>query len=357
MRNLDFKKIVCVLAFLGLAGFSCFWTAESLFIWQPEITIYGAWFIAIAFFLMASVCFSKVLQTFDKNIYFGGRTFGRGGQFFIGLVGFLIFWSVSLATNTHTLLYRASIKSVINTDLNRTLGYLQGLQDNNLAIKKIEEKFAGKKNAVDALIRKFIAEIDNPDAKGIGPRFKTILAELSSVLGVTIKPIDNQGSTRTQWLTTINYYQKQAYEQLGLYRADCDREINEIRRAMNAEELNKLLANMKIALSDINDKMQGINQDIINAALRDLSAGYSYIRTNSQYIGFKDNDKERYTREGAIPESQEMFAIDKVWRDYLTTNKYDGHGFIWWVLVSILVDLSGFIFFNMAFEKNKNNAI
>ena len=42
MKTLNFKRIISIVAFVALAGFSCFWTAESLFIWQPSITIVGA---------------------------------------------------------------------------------------------------------------------------------------------------------------------------------------------------------------------------------------------------------------------------------------------------------------------------
>lgn len=66
MRTLNVKKIVCILAFIGLAGFSCFWTAESLFIWQPSITIWGAWLIAVVFYIIASICFSRFIKGFEK---------------------------------------------------------------------------------------------------------------------------------------------------------------------------------------------------------------------------------------------------------------------------------------------------
>ena len=51
MKTLNFKRIISIVAFVALAGFSCFWTAESLFIWQPSITIVGAWLIAVVFYL------------------------------------------------------------------------------------------------------------------------------------------------------------------------------------------------------------------------------------------------------------------------------------------------------------------
>lgn len=364
MRTLNVKKIVCILAFIGLAGFSCFWTAESLFIWQPSITIWGAWLIAVVFYIIASICFSRFIKGFEKYGDFGQGLFAsRGGHLFFGLVGLLIFWlMVSLPTNTHTLLYRASIKEIIKSDLTRTQGYLQGLKDNNVEIKKIEDRYKSKKDAVDAIILRLVAEIDNPSALGIGHRFETILVELDRTLfegdkgDKKIQRVASVGTTRSQWLTAINYYQSQAYEQLKLYRAKCDKEIEEIKRMMGSKTLDGLIKNCEIALSDVN-KMSGVDNDIIKAATDDLANGYSFIKANSQYIAFKDNDKERYTRDGAMPEAKEMLSVPDVWKDFLTTDKYKGHGFIWWVFIALLVDLAGFVFFNLAFSKDDNNAI
>lgn len=364
MRTLNWKKIISILAFIGLAGFSCYWTAESLYIWQPSITIYGAWLIAVVFYIIASICFSRFIKSFEKYGYFGQGLFAsRGGHLFFGLIGLTIFWlMVSLPTNTHTLLYRASIKEIVKSDLTRTQGYLQGLKDNNLEIKKIEDKYKSKKDAVDAIILRLVAEIDNPSAVGIGHRFETILVELDRTLfegnkgDKKIQRVAQVGTTRSQWLTAINYYQSQAYEQLKLYRAKCDKEIEEVKRMMGSKTLEGLIKNSEIALSDIN-KMDGINNDIIKAATDDLANGYSFIKANSQYIAFKDNDKIHYTRDGAMPETKEMLSVPDVWKDYLTTDKYNGHGFIWWVFIALLVDLAGFVFFNFAFSKDNNNAL
>ena len=136
MRTVNLKQIIAIIAFLALAGFSCFWTAESLFIWQPSITLVGAWLIAIVFYIVASICFSLFLKSFDRNSWFQPDLFSsRAGHLVWGFLGILLFWiMVSLPTNTHTLLYRASIKNVVTSDLNRTLGYLQELKDNNVEI-------------------------------------------------------------------------------------------------------------------------------------------------------------------------------------------------------------------------------
>lgn len=357
MKKIDFKRILCIVAYFGLAGFSCFWTAESLLIWQPSITIWGAWLIAVVFYVVASICFSRFIKGFEKYGDFGQGPFSsRGGHLFFGFIGLLVFWlMVSLPTNTHTLLYRASIKEIIKSDLTRTQGYLQGLKDNNVEIKKIENKYQSKANAIEALFQRMKDEIDRPSALGIGERFNTIVVELETELGTTLQK-ERRGSNRSEWLGVINYYQRQAYEHLKLYRAKCDKDIEEIKRMMGSKTLQGLIKNCDIALSDVN-KMDGIDNGIIKAATNDLANGYSFIKANSQYVVFKDKDKERYTREGAMPEAKEMLSVPDVWKDYLTTDKYNGHGFIWWVFIALLVDLAGFIFFNLAFSKNDNNAL
>lgn len=351
MKKIKFREISTIFAFVALAGFSCFWTAESLFIWQPSITRIGAWLIAVMFYAVASICFGMLIKGLEKNARFKQGLFSsRGGHLLLGLIGLLVFWlMVSLPTNTHTLLYRASIKNIITTDLTRTQSYLQSLKDNNVEIKQIEEAYETKKARVDAIILRMLAEIERPGAEGIGKMFKTALAELEAELGTKFQKMPNIGSNQAQWLTTLNYYQKQAYEHLGRHRADCDAKIKGIKRLMNSSSLESLIKNCEIALSDIN-KMKGINNDVIGAAVNDLTNSYSYIKSNSQYINFKDNDKTRYTREGAMPEAKEMLSVPDVWKDYLTTDKYSGHGFIWWVFISLLVDLAAFIFAYKAFN-------
>lgn len=360
MKSFNLKRVLSIVAFLALAAFSCYWTSESLYIWQPSITIVGAWLIAVVFYIVASLCFTLFLSSLDKNEYFPsnqGLFKSRGGRFALGLIGLLAFWMVfSMPTNTHTLLYRSSIKNVITTDLTRTQGYLQSLKDNNIKINEINSRYNATEVNVKSELLLMLKEIDNPSALGIGERFNTHLAKVGHELGVTIEPLANVGTTRTQWLSTYRHYESQAYEQLRLLRSKCDKEIEEIRRMMGSKELEQLTANCRIALSDI-DKMDGVNNKVIKAATNDLTNAYSYIKTNSQYIEFKDNDRELYTRDGAMPEAKAMLSVPDVWKDFLTTDKYKGHGFIWWVFIAILVDLAAFIFFNIAFGKNKDNEL
>ena len=123
---------------------------------------------------------------------------------------------------------------------------------------------------------------------------------------------------------------------------------------MNSEKLSALIDRDQIAMSEI-DSMSGVNNSTINSAIEDLINDYAYIKTYSEYITFKnDEDKDLYTRDGAMPEAKAMLSVPDVWRDFLTTDKYRGHGFIWWVLLALLVDLAAFIFFDIA-AKNDND--
>lgn len=363
MNQLNVLKISAIVAFMALAGFSCFWTAESLYIWQPSITIYGAWIVAVVFYLVASICFGKMLKSLDKHEDYYGKLFGRVGALLLSLTGLIFFWIiVSLPTNTHTLLYRASVTPTILADLNRTQGYLQALKDNNVEINKIEQKYKSKSANVHAVLKKMEAEIQTPDLPGIGNRFNTLVLELERALSadlqnpVKLVRVPKPGSNYRQWLTTVEFYQKQAYDQLKVYRAQCDKEISGVKSAMQSKPLENLIHNNEVALSDIN-RMEGVSNNIIQAALKDLDNSYAYIKKNSEYIEFKPGDKEQYTRDGATVESRAMLSVPGVWRDYLTTDKFKDHGFEWWVLIALLVDVAAFVFFNIAFKSKDNNSI
>ena len=48
-----------------------------------------------------------------------------------------------------------------------------------------------------------------------------------------------------------------------------------------------------------------------------------------------------------------MISVIDVWGDYLT-GAYAGYGFVFWIIISILVDVAAFIFFDLAFKKRED---
>ena len=356
MNTINTKRILSAIAFLALAAFSCYWTAESLYIWEPSITHIGSWLIAVMFYVVASLCFGRFVKSFDRHAAFGDGPFkSRGGYLVFGLLGLLVFWLLfSLPTNTHTLLYRSSIRNVITTDLERTDGYLKALKDNNARINAINEEYERIESAVNSTLKNMEVEKSDKRNEGIDKKYEKLVCDLEDILGMTIQRIQYPGTNQKEWQRTHSEYRKRAYDKLAIKREQADRKIEEIRRLMNSEKLSALIDRDQIAMSEI-DSMSGVNNSTINSAIEDLINDYAYIKTYSEYITFKnDEDKDLYTRDGAMPEAKAMLSVPDVWRDFLTTDKYRGHGFIWWVLLALLVDLAAFIFFDIA-AKNDND--
>lgn len=351
MNKFDFKRVVAVVAFLALAGFSCFWTAESLFIWQPSLTKVGAWFIAVIFYLVASMCFSMFLKSFERHTFFPAGLFSsRTGHFVFGLIGIILFWLVvSLPTNTHTLLYRASIKDVASDDLSTTIKYLEkeDVAYRDASLKDLVRHQSRKKKA-DSLLLELGAEATREDRSGFGERCKTITGSLSTLLEHPIHML-NKGNIAQQ----VSFVRKQVNERLN----QLDKEVKTIQDSTLSKTLrqrDKCLAECRTSLNDLNE-MTDLEMPVIDEATRALEGAYPFIKSNLSPIKYETPaDKEKYTREMIISDTKAMRSVPDVWNDFLTTEKYKGHGFLWWVLIALLVDLSAFIFFDIAQKKNED---
>lgn len=361
MRNLQVKTLFYWFAFIVLGFFSCYWTSDSLYVWQPALGKIGSWLLAILFYVMASLSFSMILKAFDRNYDFYGKFLGRGASMLFGFLGLLLFWLVcSMPTNSHTLLYNAEVRNTLSEDLTTTIGYLDALEKNNTAIKNINAEYDSKQTQVQILFERMLAEMEDPSNKGIGIRFRTLVAELNTILaGIdvnsdgkpAIQEAKSPGSTPTQWLATLYQYKAQADRVMVIYRNLCNEKIAAVRKNMNSERLHTLLADCRTAQKDI-ENMDGVNNAVIKEAVKDLTDAYSHIRDNADYLTFKSpEDKDRYCRENAHPKVKALQVVPEVWKDFLTTKRYDGHGFIWWVLISVLVDIAGFIFYYLATNK------
>ena len=82
-----------------------------------------------------------------------------------------------------------------------------------------------------------------------------------------------------------------------------------------------------------------------------LNQGYATIKTYQQFVDFKnDADKELYTCDNPETKVKRLLSVYDVWIDFMS-GKMGGLSFIFWILISILVDVAAFIFFDIAFKK------
>lgn len=362
MRNINFGKILPLIAFAALAFFSCNWTANSFYVWQPDLTLPGAWFLAIALYLIAAICFDWVWKALDKNMSFRGKIFSRGTTFCVSVVGFLVFWMFSLLTNTHYLIYKSEIKKVATDELNSAKYYLTDIAEGGCerCRQRVQTKAADFKNCIDNALSRMLNELASPGNEGPGPRFNTILDETEITLKKILRELDpdadpsfiiiqkiiNYGTTWKQWKLAYENYKNQFESMKTQLDAIVVPTALQKCQKLNDDRYNDLIADIDVRLSDMSSKNLGYKiMEIVN---NDLVQAYSAIAEKANLLSFKDNDKEKYTETNAQPKTVLLAQVPTVWGDYLH-GKYDGHGFLWRIMLSLLVDLAAFIFFKIAF--------
>lgn len=345
-----------MLIFLALAGWSCYWTAISFFRWNPSITIFGAWLLAGVIYLLASLAFAQLLNTLDKHKPFYG-TPGRTGWFVISLVVFVTAWLVlSLPTNTHTLLYNVAVKNELLTDLQRTQGYLNDLQNNNRAILQIAQDYQDIEDRAKRKLTDMNNEMQRYDNPGIAEHFNAHLSELENIL--TIDPShpvefprikvgwnDKHGCQRA-----YDQYKNATHSYLSIIQNSAVEEAQRVLELIGTQDLQDKTEKINTSLEEIR-AMDAVDDNLIANAEKALDAAYPLIKTNAQYIDFRDNDALIYTGIETIPTAKALHNVPGVWTDFFTTDKYSNYGIIWWVLIALIVDLAGFVFFKFAFSK------
>ena len=109
------------------------------------------------------------------------------------------------------------------------------------------------------------------------------------------------------------------------------------------------------AVTGLNEmKNNGVQDDAtINTANTILKGAYSTIKNHQDMVVFKSEaDKEVYTAENQVTRITRLLSVIYTWIDYVN-GKFDGRGFIFWIIISILVDVAAFIFFDIAFKKSE----
>lgn len=117
----------------------------------------------------------------------------------------------------------------------------------------------------------------------------------------------------------------------------------------------------KERLAALNESIQGhiatasLTEEEIRQCEKELESGYNIVATNKTFIQFdKDSDDEEvYTKENNVTRTKRMSSVIDVFLVDFLGGKYSG-SFWYYVILSILVDIAAFIFFDIAFM-NKND--
>lgn len=345
-------KLFSLLFFVAFASVSCWATAESLHLLLPQFPVVFCWIVTIGFFIVASIGTKLIVDSLNQNIYLEKR----GTKLVGGFVILLVFWLVcSMPTNTHTFFYRSVIGSKVSQDISMTKSYLDQIRNNTVIEDLIKARVTELHNAVEIKLGELEAEIKNPANLGFGPKSEDILRQFAEMLSVVkVEPLSNRGYSVQDRQKLVDAYRQKIYT---LRDAKAQSIVNELRATdekIYTSQATTDYKNLELVEKYIDDGTLDVNDaDDIKEIDAKLIKGYSTIKTYEKHVTFQTpEDKDDYTSPNQVTKVKRMLSVIDVWKDFID-GKYAGQGFLFWIIISVLVDIAAFIFFDLSFKKRE----
>lgn len=340
-----------MVAFIAFAAVSCWATAESLHLLLSSWPLAMCWVVTVGFFIIASLGTKMIVDSLNQDIYLEKRGLRLVG----GIVIVLIFWLIcSMPTNTHTFFYRTVINDKVNTDISTTRGYLSQIKNNTNNKTQATVKVNELKNNVDVLLGELEAEIKNEVNPGFGPKSKEILRKFATLLEVDkVEPLSYKGTSKQDRDKLCDAYRTKIYI-LAENRATNIMTHILSPNSDNIKEVKRDDENLALVKKYIGDKTINLNDaEDVEDVCDKLNTAYNTVKKNSDFINFSSKtDEANYTADNPITKVKRMISVFDVWEDFMA-GEYAGHGFMFWIIISILVDIAAFIFFDLAFKKRE----
>lgn len=377
MNNNNFLRIFSIIAFIAFMLVSCWATVESLCMSDPlgmkiKYPQIPYWVVTIGLYVISGLGATLIVNSLNQKII---RIDNRGGRLVGGIVLLLVFWLLfSMPTNTHTFFYSNKGEGIIQEDIRRTTMYLQQLSQ-----EQVEQTILKVQSETDAKIRSayqaFVKEYDSRANPGYGPYATQNLNKLNELLaeynveGLRMKNANhNNANVRKKviadydaeienYINLANEYIKQnILAEKGIVKKNADEVLNKLKNDESLMELYKA-----------HDTTMAIGK--VKNIVNDVQDGYKVIANHPEQVRFANNyDKQLYSgltddkgevlksSDGKIVakdcESARLFNAFSVWQDFFN-GKFKGKGFFYWIMLAMLVDIGGFIFFTIAFRKTE----
>lgn len=351
MGENNYLKILWIVGFVAFAAVSCWATSESLHLLLPTWPLVMCWIVTMGFFIMASFGTKMIVDSFNNDVYINNRWTRLIG----GLILLTVFWIVcSLPTNTHTFFYRTVIDDKVNNDISTTNGYLEQILNNTNNKQQAQLKVTQLKNDVDVLLGELEAEIKSEVNPGFGPKAKDIFRKFAKLLGVDkIEPLSYRGVSKQERIQLCDAYRKKMYI---LTEAKAQNIMTNILspNPNSLKEVKRDMENLHLVKKYINDEIIDLNnsKDIQDVCDK-LTTAYNTVKKNRDFVNFaSEADKGVYTADNPVTNVRKLTDVFQVWEDFLS-GSYEGYGFLFWIIISALIDIAAFIFFDLAFKKTE----
>ena len=342
------KKVLWFIAFLIVGAISCWATASSFHLMMPNMPYVAVIAMTIVFFVFASYAFKMILDAVHND----GSVDNPKAKLWGGIGLLLLTWVViSLPTNAHTFFYKLQIGNVVSADLKTTATYSQQLATRAItdsAYKVIEKQCEDE-------FGKFSNEVKGNNGKsGIGDQANKYIININNLLGpqYAIPIIQNTNKSKDDFNTyVINCVHDQMVAQLAR-KESAEYKVNEqasIQAKRDLRDLNILQDSIKNLIHTKEISSTGA-EPVIKQAEGVLTIAYNNIKMNDKYVTFNnDEDKKLYTAQNPEPRTTRFLNPYVVFADFFR-GLIPFH-FIFWLIISILLDVLGFISFDLAFKK------
>ena len=348
------KKVLWFIAFLVVAALSCWATASSFMLIIP-LPWYVIWAMTIVFFVFASFAFKMVMDALHND----GSVENPKLKLWGGVALLILTWVlISLPTNAHTFFYKLQIGNVVTEDLKTTETYTE-----QLAIGEKQNISKVDSARYNATVRYCNDELRlfKEEATGTGPSGKRFIDRYSlQHIHNLNQEFGNYGKYAIPLPQTTRNDNDTKNEvddaQLNLNRSLGELKKDFIVSTRNANQARKDLQNIQVMKTVIDSLIQvGLisrpsSEEIIKQTEGVLILAYTNIKTNEQYVYFNNKeDEELYTAPNIETRTSRFLHPYKVMGDFFTGKI--PFIFIFWILLSILLDVLGFISFDLAFKK------
>ena len=350
-----------LLMFVIFGAISCFATSESLYLTFDGAFPRFIWVaIVIGFYIITSLGTKWIIESFSSDYQEKRRL-----KLFGGLLIVLVFWlAVSFPTNAHTFLYKRAAKTVAQKEIAWQDKQLYSITDVNAWAYDKEAAINKQVADIESLKESLIDEIKHPDRKGFAEKADSILLKIEDKLRIakgSIPRIKAKSFSTNEMNRLDKHYSNAIADQLVIYESKLQKDLaiqiaNREKEVERAKDTKKRLEAMIKALDD----NRNVNEAMLKEARAQINNAYN-ILDNYTITGESSYRTKYVENEKGLPSHKLTNAGEIVYKDYLTgqlNKKYDiqeTKSMIYFILISLMIDIAAFLFFNIAFKSNRNN--